>query len=292
MLRAADRPAAMCRRRGGFERVAVFALLVGVLALIGCGRARLIYSYADDLFVGMVQDYFQPTPEQLRAVRQNAQALLAWHRQQELPLYVAMFSQAAQKMSDGLAEDEVRWGMAQVRTRYDALAQRIVESHAPLLIALSADNLTALESKFATENAKLERAYLDRDLSQRAGRRIARVQKQLQRWIGALSAQQQAIVAAWVAAAPSAAIEWYQERVRRQQSALAALRTKRDPTLLAARLTEVWLQRGSAGGQRARNESRVIELILSIDRTLSESQRARAVRRMQQYADEFRSSSE
>ena len=260
-----------------------------MLALSGCSGMRWLYSYADNYFVGIVQDYFDPTPEQLRDVRANAEQLLAWHRRHELPLYVAMFEQAAQKTRDGLTEDEVNWGLAQLRARYDTLAQRIVEANASLLAGLSTSNLAALERKFATENAKLERVYLDADHARRDERRVERIQNQFERWVGPLSGQQRAIIAAWVAAAPAASTNWYQDRISRQQGMLDALRSERDPALLAAQLTGLWLGRGAAAERRARNESRVTALILSLDQTLSAAQRERAVLRMQQYAADFRS---
>jgi Family of unknown function (DUF6279) len=273
------------------SRTAALAFVLGatMLALSGCSGMRWLYSYADNYFVGIVQDYFDPTPEQLRDVRANAEQLLAWHRRHELPLYVAMFEQAAQKTRDGLTEDEVNWGLAQLRARYDTLAQRIVEANAPLLAGLSTSNLAALERKFATENAKLERVYLDADHARRDERRVERIQNQFERWVGPLSGQQRAIIAAWVAAAPAASTNWYQDRISRQQGMLDALRSERDPALLAAQLTGLWLGRGAAAERRARNESRVTALILSLDQTLSAAQRERAVLRMQQYAADFRS---
>lgn len=273
------------------SRAPALAIVLGaiMLALSSCSGIRWLYSYADNYFVGIVQDYFDPTPEQMRAVRAEAEQLLAWHRQDELPLYVAMFDQAAQKARDGLTEDEVSWGMAQLRARYDSLAQRIVELNAPLLTELSAQNFAALEGKFGAENAKLERAYLEADQAKRDERRVERVQKQFERWVGPLSTKQRAIVAVWVADAPTASIDWYQERVTRQQRMLTSLRSERDPALLATQLTGLWLGRGAAAERRARNESRVTALILSLDLTLSAAQRGRAVLRMQQYADDFRS---
>jgi hypothetical protein len=273
------------------SRTPVLSIVLGaiMLALSGCSGIRWLYSYADNYFVGIVQDYFDPTPEQMRAVRAKAVQLLAWHRQDELPLYVAMFDQAAQKARDGLSEEEVSWGMAQLRARYDTLAQRIVEANAPLLAELSEQNLAALERKFAAENAKLERAYLDADQARRDERRVERIQNQFERWVGKLSSKQRAIVAVWVADAPTASIDWYQERVTRQQNMLTLLRSERDPAVLAAQLTGLWLGRGAAAERRARNESRVTALILSLDQTLSAAQRERAMLRMQQYADDFRS---
>ena len=73
---------------------------------------------------------------------------------------------------------------------------------------------------------------------------------------------------------------------------LTALRSERDPALLATQLTGLWLGLGPAGEQRARNESRLATLIVSIDQTLSVAQRTRAVQRMQQHANDFRSLSQ
>jgi Family of unknown function (DUF6279) len=270
------------------RRALAFVLGMLMLTLSGCGVTRLAYNHADNYFVGTVQDYFDPAPEQLRAVRANAGQLLDWHRRHELPLYVAMFEQAAQKTRDGLTEPEVNWALAQLHQRYDTLAQRIIEANAPLLARLSARNLAALEHKFAAENTKLEREYVGADRTRRDERRVKRVQTQLERWIGPLRADQRAIVAAWVAGAPNASIDWYQEHVARQRNLLAALRSEHNPAALAARLSGLWLDRGTSNERRAREDSRMAALILSIDRTLSAAQRGRAVRRMQQLAGDFR----
>ena len=246
-----------------------------MLVLSGCSGIRWLYSYADNYFVGIVQDYFDPTPEQMRAVRAKAEQLLAWHRQNELPLYVAMFDQAAQQARDGLTEDEVSWGMAQLRDRYDALAQRIVEVNAPLLAKLSEQNLAALEGKFAAENAKLERVYLDADQARRDERRVDRVQNQFERWVGPLSSQQRAMIAAWVAAAPAASTNWYQDRISRQQGMLDALRSERDPAITRGATHRV-VARARSGGGTARAQRVASNGVDSVPRPNLERGAARA----------------
>jgi hypothetical protein len=264
------------------------ALAALALLASGCSGIRFAYSFADNYFVGAVQDYFDPSPEQLRAVRAKAEELLVWHRQHELPLYVRMFSQAAQKVGDALTEEEILWGIGQVRARYDALAQRIIEVNAASLAALSAHNLDALEKRFAAEDAKIEQSRAKADPREREQRRVDRAQAQLERWVGPLSAEQKATVATWVAAAPTASTDWYRERVDRQRALLALLRGEHDPALLPPKLTALWLGREPYTRPRDASDSRIVALLLSIDRTLSADQRTRAVEHMQGYAEEFR----
>lgn len=259
-----------------------------MLALGACSVMRFAYGHADNYFVGIVQDYFDPSPEQLRAVRANAEALIAWHRQSELPLYVAMFGEAAQKTRSGLTDADVRWGLGQVRMRYDALAQRILTIHAPMLAQLGDANFTALEKKFAEDNAEIEKKYLGTTPVRRDEHRVERVQRQLERWTGTLDAKQRDIVAVWVAAAPSASADWYRTRVERQQALLGALRSELDSATLAARIGSLWLRNAAPAEQRSREDARMSALIVAIDRSLSAAQRERVVARMQQYAQQFR----
>jgi hypothetical protein len=272
------------------RRAATLVLAATALAftLSSCSSMRFAYGFADNYFVGAVQDYFDPSPQQLRSVRANAEGVLAWHREQELPLYVAMFDEAARKIADGLSEDEVRWGIAQARTRYASLAQRIVNVNAPLLAKLSEENFTALEQKFAQDNTEIERRYVSGNAARRDETRVERVQRQLERWVGTLDAKQRQIVAAWVASAPNAYADWQRQRTNRQQALLDALRGERDPAALAARVTELWVQRGASAEAREQQEARIGALILAIDASLSAAQRERVVERMRGYAGEFR----
>ena len=75
MLLASRRPISVVSHS---YRASALAIVLGalMLALGGCGGMRLMYSFADNYYVGIVQDYFDPTSEQLRAVRTKSKSAL------------------------------------------------------------------------------------------------------------------------------------------------------------------------------------------------------------------------
>ena len=270
-------------------RVAVLLLSV---ALAACGAAtRLAYESGDAWVLVTTDRYLDLEGEQWKIATGAIRRFHAWHRRAELPRYAELLQSAAGRVERGLTRDDVEWGFNNVRARYAVLVDAAVRESAPLLRALDTQNIAALERRFAAEDRKRSREAQSGDAAQRERARVARIVKRFEEWTGPLSAPQQDVVRRYVRATPDRAREAHEYRVRKQRQLVALLvrddGSARDtnPAQLRSFFVEWEAERSRA--ERA-DHARFVEMMLELDRTLTASQRAHAVARLERYIEDCR----
>jgi len=112
-------------------------------------------------------------------------------------------------------------------------------------------------------------------------------------WIGHLSDEQEARIERFVREHARYTALRFEDRKRGQREAVALMRQYRNPAELAPRLAAIFTHpetRRSAEYLRvaARWEADLAELIVDIDRTLTLDQRGRLIKRIENYAEDFR----
>lgn len=271
--------------------------MVLTLALLGtlaaCTFVRVAYNNADTAIRVMAQDYFDLWSEDSSELRAQIASLHEWHRREEMPLYAAIMQSAAGRVEAGLARADIEWAMAQGRERYRALVVHAADEAAPLLVKLSPDHYAALAKKMAGNNAKFAKEFLGDDPRERERARVKRLTKNIEDWTGSLTDAQQARIVAAVRAFPRLNELQLESREARQQELLAILKRNRSVAELAPALRAYFLdwelRRGTEYGRMATAwEAQLTLLLLDLDRTLTAEQRRHAVKRLAQFAEDFR----
>lgn len=273
-------------------RLLIIALAAAVLA--GCGAViRVAYNNADYAARVAAHDWFDLHGEQSDLMRTHIEDFHAWHRREELPRYGRLFASAADRIERGLSREDVEWTLANLRERYRVLAEHAVEEMVPVIATFTPANFKAMERKFEEGNERLAKDYsLSVDPAKRERARVRAIVNRFEEWTGALTDEQEALVRAYVRAAPNVMNVMLDDRRRRQRELVQMLATYRASPELRSRLTAFvvgWESgRGPEYAQLARaREAQLIELVLDIDRTLSSKQRAHAVRKLRVYADDW-----
>lgn len=276
------------------RRYSWIAIVVVISVLAGCGSMfRLAYNHADLAVRIAANDYFDFDSEQLAAFKPRLDAFLAWHRRAELPLYAALATDARERVVRTLSSADVPWALEQIRARYRVAAAKAIDDVMPVLATLTPANLTALERKFAKSNAELEADYWTGDERERLAGRLKRLKGRFDDWLGTPTAEQEAILLAYVKSSPNYSIERLADRRQRQQAFIAILREHRKSPDFAARLkryfTEYERDRVPGYAERAREwDASLAQLVTDIDRALKPEQRTRLAARLARYADDFR----
>ncbi len=267
------------------------ALLLLSLVLAACGGAtRVAYDNADVAALVIGNRYLDLEGEQWRHARAVIDRFHAWHRRAELSRYAALLQGATGRVKRGLTRDDVEWGIESLRARYAVLVDGAVRESAPLLARLDADNVAALERHFAAEDRKRVRERLSGDPATRERDRVAAILRRLEDWTGPLAEAQAEPVRRFVRATADYPQHAHETRVRKQRELVQLLgRNIRaangaSPEELRSFLL-AWESERSA--QQRSHRERFIELILELDRTLSASQRAHAVARLERYAEDL-----
>jgi hypothetical protein len=178
------------RRRPSVTRWAVLGCLLIVAILNGCSATQVIYNRADILIRWYLDDYVTLDRDQQARFDERLDALLEWHRQEELPEYVLLLDDAlvildtdvslaaTRSMAEGIESAAIRL--------QDRFLELLLSTGENLTSAQRADFIEALLAKqeaFETDRlARSDAEYRD-DLGQR-------FDKQLGRYLGRLTDEQ------------------------------------------------------------------------------------------------------
>ena len=133
---------------------------MGLLGLLlstgGCSLRKVAYGLANRLVMTRLTDTFHLDDKQRLAMSHKVNEIHAWHRQQELPRYVALLDAFLPKLEDGLARGELEWLMRESTAGVERFAARTAPDIATILDTLSPQQI----AQAAGEMKKSERERL------------------------------------------------------------------------------------------------------------------------------------
>ena len=297
------------------------ALLLALLA--GCSAVEFAYNNADTWLRWQAGSYLDLKNTQAEEFNARLGSFLAWHRSQALPQYARLAQDAGLRLERGATLQDLVWGYDAIRQQSREGLRRAGVELGDLLDRLSSAQIEHLERRFAENNRKYAREWLEGTPEERRGRRYQRLVHALEDWLGELSDAQRERVRQFNDGAPLNGELRDRERRRRQAELLAMLRARESARRYnerapfsaelrdrdrkrrqaefvamlrareAARRLARWAQDWEAGREPAYVEAarathaEYVELLLDLDRTLSAEQRAHAVARLRRYGALF-----
>lgn len=264
------------------------AIVLFCALLAACGAAtRVLYQTADAALLVYIDRHLDLEGDQWTVARGAIRRFHAWHREVELPRYAAMLDQAAARMERGLAREDVDWAMRALRDGYAASLDGALEHGVELLDTLDRRNVAHLARHFGLEDRKRAHA-LSVAPAARERARVRDIAGRIEGWTGPLSGAQIELVRGFVRATEDYPRLAHEYRKRRQDELLEALEPAGDAAwrgVLRALLLE-WLADRDALTREYR--PRFVQLILDVDRSLTDRQRTHAVARLRGYAEDAR----
>jgi hypothetical protein len=199
---------------------------------------------------------------------------------------------AGDRIARGISAEDVAWAIDNARSRYRKMAAKAASDVAPLLATLTPDPLHQMEKRFAENNRKYSRDFLEGDSRRLQSKRAAQLEEYFRDWIGPLNDRQIERLDRFAEIYGPMQAMRLDDRKRTQQEALAILRSERDPLRLAQRLAALFANPDEARSPEyrsaaARYEAEVASLIVDMDRLLTAGQRTRAQRRALSYAEDL-----
>jgi len=201
-----------CSVTAGSRAGRVLAWCVLLLALGGCSATQFIYNRVDILVRWYLDDYVTLDRDQRQRFDVRLDALLEWHRREELPTYVELLDDALQILDDGVPLDATR----HMAERIESAAIRFQDPFLELLLSTGEDlrpeqradfvkNLMARQEEFEADRLARSDVEYREDLE-------ARFDKQLSRYMGPLGSEQTARVAVGVNAMTRLDRFWLEDR--------------------------------------------------------------------------------
>lgn len=225
-------------------RRAWIAMLVLAAALATGCTTRLAYNNADFLIERYVDGYVEFDGPQQAEFDGRLDALLAWHRDRELPAYVAWIG----RVRSGVGSPGEVTG-AEVRAWTDELFgfwTRVGRRLAPELVALAGTLTdrqvdTLLERLREGQAERVER-WSGRTTEARIERRVRGMERFLGRWAGRLSDSQEDLIRGWAGRIAPTTELWLANREGWIEELGAALRSRSDRQALEAAVERLFVE--------------------------------------------------
>jgi hypothetical protein len=269
-------------------------LLLAAVLLSGCGSLRLAYNNIDEVAYWWLHGYVDLDRTQSQRARADISALHAWHRARELPRIEA-FLHEVEKLAPGEVSTAQACALApQVRGFIKALGDQAEPALATLATTLDGEQLRHLEQKYARNNAKFRKEWVQLTPRDMLEKRYKTALERSERVYGRLEAEQRTVLRQQLQNTAFSPERSLAERQARQQDTLRLLRgllDQRASSVQAREQVHAALQRASAAAQGGYQEQLVQEncrLIAAVHNSTTPAQREIAVERLRGWQRDLR----
>lgn len=202
--------------------------MLATLALAGmlqsCSLMKVAYNQAPELVYWHLDGHFDFTDAQSLQVKTDLGRLQAWHRQTQLPTYIAALQKLQLQMPSDTDAAAACAVYTDVRGKLVTLSRQAEPPLATMVLSLQAGQLKHLERRFDKGNDEYREEVLEASPKKQREKRYKEAVKRAEMLYGGLDAKQLAVIARRIDASPFDAPRSFAEKVRRQQDALHTLR--------------------------------------------------------------------
>ncbi len=268
-----------------------------VVLLSGC-VVRVAYNMLDRLMLWKAEKLVNLVGAQEEEAKTALNSFHHWHRQTQLPLYIAYLTELRTRISEAdFTGASVHAETDKVQDLADLSLNRLMPDIVRILATLSDAQVEELMKNLEVERQEFIDEYVDISPSKQVKKRADDLQKHLTRWAGSLTREQKSWVQEWAQAMTD-----YEEPTAVQQKQIL----DRVATLLAARADTRRLHKGLGEVLFYRtdnwdpdiqklydhNQALTYNLIARVLNSLSERQKARFHKRIDNYIHDFQKLSE
>ena len=272
------------------------ALLLG-LALVGCSTLKFGYNQAPHLGYWWLDSQLSLNDAQSERVRDALQQLQRWHREKELTGYADLLQKLQTLSANDTDAQQVCGIWSQINEGMDRFMAEAVRLGAPVAQQLQARQLRHLARHQEDKNEDWEAEWLQGSADERIKRRLDKAVSRYSDFYGGLNDAQIGLLRTQLQNSVWNPQWGRHERLRRQQSLLAALQKLQQGGLGTAQAEELlqgvwqqWLQ-PAAGPDRTLFRTFVTQScqnLADLHNSTSPAQRQRAARRLRAYEADLR----
>ena len=273
--------------------------LLLLLALGACSSLRLAYNHGDTLIYWWLDGYVDLDHDQKSRVKQDIDQLFQWHRSTQLQDYALLLQNSQQQhLNQPTDAARLRASWNEVRQRSRVLLMHAVPQLADLLRSLRPEQITALEKKFAANNAEFRQKYMKGDSAAQQKVRYQQALDQFELWFGDFSRAQEAQIRRYSDARPLINQQILDDRIQRQHEIVTLARKvqkeqpDRDTTmeLLRQQINETFrhMETGARAPEFDDYEAATTQMVLGVIQLATPAQKAHASKKIQGWIHDLR----
>lgn len=272
-------------------------LALALFVLQGCSAIKLGYQQLPTLSFWWLDNAMSFNDAQTQRTKEALAQVYRWHRSQELASYTDLLQRTTDLSQGNLQASQVCSIWGEVQTLMDRTMRVAMTQAVPVVVMLGPRQLSHLARHLDNQNEDWDKQWLQGNATERMERRLDKTLERYRSFYGELSAAQIALVKTQIGQSAWNP-EWgRQERLRREQDLLSALRQSAQnngpAALVEARLTGVWqrwlMPPGEADRALVQKMTRqACDNLAQLHNTTSPEQRQRATRRLRAYEQDLR----
>ena len=197
--------------------------MLALAALSGCSTIQLVYNQSDDLLYWWMDAYVDFQDNQKQFTRESLTNVQRWHRQQQLPEYVALLKRMQTMAPNDITPAQVCGVTEDIKSSFITVL-RFVEPEATRLgVQLTPEQLRHMRKRYDKTNKDWREDWLEGSAEKRLKYRTKQALNRLEDFYGRLDAPQREVLRQWLNESVFDATTSYAERERRQADSLQTL---------------------------------------------------------------------
>ena len=271
---------------------ALLAVLVISVSTSGC-TTKLAYDFLDWGLYWELKDYVKFTRDQRLIVKDEISQLIDWHRSEELPQYADQLEKLSKELKSGITVGQLEEFSNNLRDSWQRIVIKTLPAAVDIISNLNDEQVNdffeMLIEKEGDDAKKIEKGTHVRTVKKRE----AYVSKKIVDVIGKLNEDQKSLIAQWALSMKptqelslAQAIQWR----TRMQTVLAERHNEQqmEDNLMVLFANPEQLRSASYRRVIEKNKRLIMQLLFDLNRTLTNQQRSKLIKKLQSYINDFR----
>jgi hypothetical protein len=197
--------------------------LAMLMGLSGCSTLKVAYNSSDELLYWWLDGYADLQDSQKQLTREALTELQRWHRQQQLPEYVALLQRMQAMAPNDITPAQVCAVTEDMKSSFIRVLRHIEPASAQLASQLKPDQLRSVRQRFDKTNKTWREDWLDPNAEERLRYRTKLATSRLEDFYGRLDKPQREALHQWLSTSIFDPALSYAERERRQADTMRTL---------------------------------------------------------------------
>jgi hypothetical protein len=202
------------------RHASVWLALAALMTLSGCSTIKVVYNNSDDLIYWWLDGYADLQGEQKQFTRDTLAELQRWHRQQQLPEYVALLKRMQTMAPNDITPAQVCAVTEDMKTSFVTLLRFVEPANTKLASQLKPEQLISIRKRFDKTNKNWKEDWLDPNAEERLRYRTKQATNRLEDFYGRLDKPQRDVLHQWLSTSMFDPALSYADRERRQADSL------------------------------------------------------------------------
>jgi Family of unknown function (DUF6279) len=201
----------------------VWLALAALVGVSGCSTIKLVYNQSDDLIYWWLDSYADLQDGQKPFTHDTLTDLQRWHRQNQLPEYVALLKRMQAMAPHDITAAQVCAVTEDMKTSFITLLRFVEPANTRLAIQLKPEQLKSIRKRFDKTNKDWRADWLDPDAEDRLRYRTKQATNRVEDFYGRLDKPQREMLRQWLSESIFDPVMNYAERERRQADTIQTL---------------------------------------------------------------------